>query len=55
MENKYMAIDIVCTSEFNNLKKFATDLEKNGFIPISMSNKTLDGRLVTCILMHKKE
>ncbi len=50
-----MAIDIVCALEIGNLKKFTTDLEIKGFIPISMAGATLDGRPVTCILMHKKE
>lgn len=50
-----MTTKILCWSSFSNLEEFANDSEKNGFIPISMTNAVLDNRNVTCILMHKKE
>jgi hypothetical protein len=50
-----MTTKILCGSSPSDLEKFANDSEKNGFVPISMANKVLDNRNVTCILMHKKE
>ncbi len=54
-ENKYMTIDIVCEISFGKIKQLANDLEKNGFVPISMANEVIDNRNVMCIMMHKKE
>lgn len=52
-----MAIEILCEVSTSKLKKLANDLEKDGFIPISMTSEPI--RQITdyykCILMHKKE
>lgn len=50
-----MTIEILCESSFGKLLKLANDLEKIGFIPISMTNEVVDNRDLKCMLMHKKE
>jgi hypothetical protein len=50
-----MTTEILCGSSFSDLEKFANASEKDGFIPISMTDAILDNRNIMCILMHKKE
>jgi hypothetical protein len=52
-----MAMEIVCEVSSYKLTKLANDLEKKGFIPISMTSEPMRqyGDYYKCILMHKKE
>lgn len=52
-----MAIEIVCEVSSGKLIKLANDLEKKGFIPISMTSEPVEQitNYYKCILMHKKE
>lgn len=52
-----MATEIVCEVDLGKLKKLTNDLEKKGFVPISMTSKYLEKitDYYRCILMHKKE
>lgn len=52
-----MTTEIVCEVDLGKLRKLANDLEKKGFIPISMTSNSV--RQITdyykCILMYRKE
>lgn len=52
-----MTIKITCgvLDEYGTVEKSATKLEKDGFVPITMSQGKIDNRLTVCILMYKKE
>lgn len=50
-----MTTEIICEFSTDKLKKLSNDLEKNGFVPISMTSEVEENRNLTCLLMHKKE
>lgn len=52
-----MTIEIVCEVSLDKLKKLANDLEKNGFVPVSMTSNHVAQitDYYRCILMHKNE
>ena len=40
---------------YGTIEKSVNDLEREGFVPISMSQGDIDDKLAVCVLMHKKE
>ena len=52
-----MSVEIVCEVDLGKLKKHVNDLEKKGFVPISMTSEHIVQitDYYRCILMHKKE